>query len=195
MLALALPKKKGTKNMKQIFIGLIFILLDLNLGINILPDFVGYLLVWKGCGDLMADSAKLGAVRPVALILTALTAVVFVMNILGLTAGLGILGNIIEIIMVLGSLLVIFMLGKGVCEVEAKYEIELNSVAILNSWKLLALAQVGAYALVLLGKLVSALNIVASIFVLATFLFKVVLLVSAYFCQKMYKEWKDPVQE
>lgn len=181
--------------MKLIFIGLIFLMLELNLGINVLPDFVGYLLIWKGCSDLAQESSKLANVRPVTLILAGLTAVVYVMTLLKLTSGLGILGNIIEIAMVLGSLLVVYMLGQGVREMETKYEAEFNGVAILNSWKLLAVTEVAAYALILLSNLLSVLGLIASILVLATFLFKVVLLVSAYFSQKMYKEWKDPTVE
>ncbi len=181
--------------MKLIFIGLIFIMLELNVGINILPDFVGYLLIWKGCNDLAKESPKMAAVRPVALILTGLTAVVYVMALLKLTAGLGIIGNIIEIAMVLGSLLVVYMLGQGVREIETMNNVELNGVAILNSWKLLAIAEVGAYAMILLGNVLSVLTVIGSVLVLATFLFKVVLLVSAYFSNKMFKEWKNPTVE
>ena len=181
--------------MKKIFIGLIFIMLDLNIGINILPDFVGYLLIWKGCGELSADSAKLAGARPLALILTGLTGVVFVMSLLKLTSGLGIIGNVIEIAMVLGALLMIFTIGQGVREIETNQSVELNGVAILNSWKLLAAAQVGAYALILLGNLIGFLQIVGTVFVLAAFLFKVVVLISVYFTNKMYKEWKNPTVE
>lgn len=181
--------------MKLIFIGLIFVMLELNLGINILPDFVGYLLIWKGCNDFAKDSSKMAAVRPVALILTGLSAVVYVMALLKLTAGLGIIGNVIEIVMVLGSLLVVYMLGQGVREIETLNNVELNSVAILNSWKLLAIAEIGAYAMILLGNVLSVLTLIGSVLVLATFLFKVVLLVSAYFSNKMYKEWKNPTVE
>jgi len=179
----------------MIFIGLIFILLDLNLGINILPDFVGYLLIWKGCKELKKESSKIAALCPVALVLAGLTAVVFVMTIMKLTAGLGIVGNVIEIAMVLGSLLVIYMLGRGVREIETANGVELNGVAVLNSWKLLAIAEIGGYAMILLGKMLSILNLIGSVLVLATFLFKVVLLISAYFSNKMFKEWKNPVQE
>lgn len=181
--------------MKLIFIGLIFVMLELNLGINILPDFVGYLLIWKGCNDFAKESPKMAAIRPVALILAGLTAVVYVMALFKLTAGLGIMGNVIEIAMVLGSLLVVYMLGKGIHEIEVQNNVELNSVAILNSWKLLAIAEVGAYAMILLGKVLSVLTLIGSVLVLAVFLFKVVLLVSAYFSNKMYKEWKNPTVE
>jgi len=97
--------------------------------------------------------------------------------------------------MVLGSLLVIYMLGRGVREIETANGVELNGVAVLNSWKLLAIAEIGAYAMILLGKILSVLNLIGSVLVLATFLFKVVLLISAYFSNKMFKEWKNPVQE
>ena len=181
--------------MKLIFIGLIFVMLELNLGINILPDFVGYLLIWKGCSDFAKESSKMAAVRPVALILAGLSAVIYVMALLKLTAGLGIIGNVIEIVMVLGSLLVVYMLGQGIHEIETLNNVELNSVAILNSWKLLAIAEIGAYAMILLGNVLSVLTLIGSVLVLATFLFKVVLLVSAYFSNKMYKEWKNPTVE
>ena len=181
--------------MKLIFIGLIFILLELNVGINLMPDFVGYLLIWKGCGELAAESKKLAGARPLALILAGLTGMVFVMNLLKLTNGLGIIGTILELAMVLGSLLMIFMIGQGVREIEGQNDVELNGVAILNSWKLLAVAEVLAYVLILIGNAESVLGLVASVLLLATFLFKVVLLVSAYFSNKMYKEWKNPVQE
>jgi hypothetical protein len=87
------------------------------------------------------------------------------------------------------------MLGQGVREIETQNNVELNGVAILNSWKLLAIAEVGAYAMILLGNVLSVLTLIGSVLVLATFLFKVVLLVSAYFSNKMYKEWKNPTVE
>ncbi len=180
--------------MKLIFIGLIFILMELNLGINLLPDFVGYLLIWKGCGELAGDSVKLANARPLALILTGLTAVVYVMTLLKLTSGLGVIGIILELAMVFGSLLMIFMIGQGVREMEIKHGADFNAVALLNSWKLLAVVEVVAYALMLVGGTESVLALVASVLLLATLLFKVVLLVAAYLGQRMYKEWKYSAQ-
>ena len=170
-------------------------MLELNLGINVLPDFVGYLLIWKGCGELAEESAKLKAARPLALILTGVTAIVYVLNLLKLTSGWGIIGTIIEVAMVLGSLLMIYSIGQGVREMETNCGAEFNSTAIMNSWKLLAVAEVVAYALILIGGTESVLALVASVLVLASVLFKVVLLVSMYFSQKMYKAWKKPAQE
>ena len=68
--------------MKLIFIGLIFIMLELNIGINLLPDFVGYLLIAKACGDWAKESKKMAAVRPVALAMAGVTAVIFVMRLI-----------------------------------------------------------------------------------------------------------------
>ena len=181
--------------MKLIFIGLIFIMLELNIGINLLPDFVGYLLIFKACGDWAKESKKMAAVRPVALVMAGVTGVIFVMNILKLTSDLGVIGTVIEIGMVLGTLLAVYMLGQGIREIEAQNGVELNGQAILNSWKLLAIAEIAGYTMILLGKMVSVLNLIGLVLVLAAFLFKVVLLVSAYFSNKMYKEWKNPVVE
>ena len=181
--------------MKKIFIGLIFIMLELNIGINLLPDFVGYILIWLGCADLAADSSKLTAARPLALIMTAATAVLYVMNLLGLTDGLGTMGIVIELVLVLGSLLMVFTLGKGICQVGEKNGVELNGQAIINSGKLLAVAEIIAYVLLLIGGLESALTVVASVLILASFLFKVVLLISAFMSNKMYKAWKASAVE
>ena len=181
--------------MKKIFIGLLFIMLALKIRIDLLPDFVGYLLIWKGCAEMSADSSKLTSARSLALVMTAVTAVIFVMGLFGLTSGLGLLGTVIELVMVLGSLLMIFMLGQGICQVQEKNGVELNGQAIINSGKLLAVSEIVAYVLLLIGGTEGVLALVATVLLLASFLFKVVLLISAFMANKMYKAWKNPVEE
>ena len=117
------------------------------------------------------------------------------MGLFGLTSGLGILGTVIELVMVLGSLLMIFMLGQGICQVGEKNGVELNGQAIINSGKLLAVSEIVAYVLLLIGGTEGVLALVATVLLLASFLFKVVLLISAFMANKMYKAWKNPVVE
>lgn len=37
------------KAFNRIIVGLIFIVFDINIGINLLPDFIGYVLIYDGC--------------------------------------------------------------------------------------------------------------------------------------------------
>lgn len=51
----------GEELMKRIFIGLVFILLNLNIDIGsvrigFIPDFLGYIMIYKGLGELRDKS-------------------------------------------------------------------------------------------------------------------------------------------
>ena len=51
--------------MDSIFYGLILAFIDLNInGLDIIPDWVGYLLMYRGLGQLAAGSGHFTAARP-----------------------------------------------------------------------------------------------------------------------------------
>lgn len=80
--------------MKKIFIGAIFILLNFNITIGggslgLLPDPVGFILVWKGLTELVTGDKRLEEMsafaRKVLLVLAAATGIEYVLAIFGMT--------------------------------------------------------------------------------------------------------------
>ena len=60
--------------MNLIFYGLCFILLRVNMnGLDLLPDFVGYFLMYRGLGQLALESRQLSNLRGICLGMLALT--------------------------------------------------------------------------------------------------------------------------
>jgi hypothetical protein len=92
----------------QIFWGLLLVILDLRLSrIDVLPDFIGYILVALGCGGLVALSSQFSTARIVSWILVVSSLAWFVVT------GLGWVFTLVHI--ALDCVLMWFLLG-GVME-------------------------------------------------------------------------------
>ena len=96
------------RRFNQIFWGLLLVVLDLHLRrIDVLPDFIGYILVALGCGGLVALSSQFSTARIVSWILVVSSLAWFVVP------GLGWLFTLLHI--VLDCVMMWFLLG-GVME-------------------------------------------------------------------------------
>jgi hypothetical protein len=81
------------KNMKKIFIGLIFIFFNFNITLGtsilpLLPDFIGYLLISLGAKEMIDASAKFDNVSAFSKLLTFVFGVFFVMDVMGISASM-----------------------------------------------------------------------------------------------------------
>ena len=79
--------------MTKIFAGFLFVFLNLNITvnnanvINLLPDFVGFILLYMGTRDLLEESPRYVTAGPWLLGLTAYGIANWVLNLLGIDGG------------------------------------------------------------------------------------------------------------
>lgn len=123
--------------MKKVFWGLIFTYISINLSsIDIIPDFIGYLLIFFGMRELsVSKTLEKGWT------LLASTAIAFIAW-LPFDLG-GDLGSVIETLLscahMATQIWVSWMVVLAVKELEEKSGIALNSAALFKRWKLLTI--------------------------------------------------------
>lgn len=152
--------------MKLIFWGLIFLFFDINLNfgsstISILPEFVGYALILKGMKRV--DCGAYLTARPWVDVGIIYSAIVWVLNCLGILAQLTTMAVFAILFAIAGSLLklgVVYWITKGICELEESLEYNLSGKSLKTAWIVLAvwvvlvqvtsLLQMAAFALIAL---------------------------------------------
>ena len=80
--------------MQQIFLGILFLFLNVNLtlgrvALGLFPDFVGYILLLRGAAALSGQIARFSRMRSLCLGAAIYTGVLYVLDLTGLTAALG----------------------------------------------------------------------------------------------------------
>ena len=137
--------------MKWLFWGFFFIYLSFELNVNrhslnILPDFVGYLLLLRGTELLDRESRDFSRVRPFAVGMAVYAAVLWVGQLLGVTADTDWIARALRIVSLVVSLYVSRLLVRGVQEMEGRRGAELNGKMLLACWKGLAAAEIAGVA-------------------------------------------------
>lgn len=136
--------------MKKFFWGFFFVFLNFNLNLNqyslnVLPGFVGYILLFQGMRELEAESRLFRSIRPFAVGMAVYTAVLWLGDLLGVGSGSEpqeILTNLLGLISAIVALYVSWGLSQGVLEIEDRQGADLNGPRIYKIWKALAVFQI-----------------------------------------------------
>ena len=133
--------------MSKIFGGFLLIFLEYNITkgnivLGLLPDFVGYICIVAGLCDVVTDGAYFRKARLLAIILSFYSAVVYVLNLLGIAGKWQILSWALSIITTLATLGISYLIVKGLPEAEQKYNAKLSSKSIRICWMIMAVFQV-----------------------------------------------------
>lgn len=136
--------------MKKLFWGFFFIFLNFHLNfnsysLNILPDFVGYLLLFQGTKALGAESHYFRSIQPFTVGMAVYTAILWVGNLLGVGGGSGyeqMLTQILSFVSTVVGLYVAWVLVQGVLETEDRRGADLNGQGVYKAWKVLTAIQV-----------------------------------------------------
>ncbi len=153
--------------MTYIFVGLIFLFLDLNINlgqitIGLLPTFVGYFLLARGLQTLPEDP-DFAKARTLSLVMTVYTLVLYIVNLLGLQLQLGLLGWILDAVRLVVYFSILYLLNRGIGQLQVKTGKDLGAEQLRPLWLVLVVLEsatlvlnwipvVGAFAL--LGNLV-----------------------------------------
>lgn len=146
--------------MKKLFWGFCFIYLNFTLNLNqfslnVLPDFVGYILLLKGIRELEEESRLFRGVRPFAVGMAVYTAILWVGALLGAAANDGMIARLLSLVGTIVSLYISWLLIRGVAEMEEKRAADLNGERLLTLWKTLAAIRVVTQMLELMLNLVN----------------------------------------
>ena len=137
--------------MRNIFIGFLFVFLDFNLTlgtsqIGLIPDFVGYILVFQGLAELENMSLRFTKARPFSLGMAVYTGLLYVLAVLGIGTN-DILSFVLGLISTLISLYISYNIVMGIKEIEASSGRFLNAQGLYSSWTLLAILSLIVYLL------------------------------------------------
>lgn len=174
--------------MRRVFIGSLLIFLDFKLTfgtvtLGLLPDFIGYILLAGGLAELSAQSGRFGKVRPIAIGMAVYTAVLYALDLIGVSVSFGYLSAGLGLISTILSLLISYSIVQGVMELERALARNLQSGPLFTAWKAAAVTNLLTYPLFFLP----VLNLAATV---AAFLAGVVFLVFLNRTKKAYERWE-----
>lgn len=131
--------------MKKVFWGFFFVYLNFNLtlnghALNLLPDFVGYILLFQAAGALAGESGRFRTLRPFAAGMAVYTGILWVGDLLAVTGGSGWLDGLLSLAAAAVSLFISWSVVQAVLEIERARGADLNGHAVRRDWLVLAIA-------------------------------------------------------
>ena len=166
--------------MINLFIGYIFIFFHIKInGIDLLADFIGYILIYRGLCALSDEAEAFRKAKPWTLAMVIVEIIRFADNFIGIlpsSAGLIIL-NLITMIV---SIYIMYLVSTGIYQTEQRNNLELNSGKILAVWKFQAVFTIASVAL-------AWILLLASLSAVAGMITNIVFLVYLYKASKIYE--------
>ncbi len=141
--------------MKSIFTGLLFVVLNFNLNlgnstIELLPDFIGYIILAGGLLELAGESLLFIKVRPYSIGMAVYTGITFVLNLLGMKGSLGYLDYILGILSLIALFYITYNIVQGIKETERSHGAFLNGERLDSIWRWWAAITAFTYLIFLL---------------------------------------------
>ncbi len=170
--------------MRKLFIGMIFVFLDFTINLNatrigFIPDFIGYIIMLQGLSELAAQSDRFISIRPYVLGMAVYTGVLYLLDLLGVTASVGIGAWLLGLISAGISLYISYSIVLGVMDIEKMQMRDLNGAKLLQVWKAYAIVSAAVFFLYL----IPVLNILS---ILAGFAMGVYFLVMFHKTKELY---------
>ena len=120
--------------MLELFIGLIFVLIDFDLVFNgvyavgLVPDFIGYILLIRGFTKMLKESERFRKMRPLATFMVLYSALHYVLNATGIVMTLGgVLGVGLMIAAVAVPLIILYNVIEGLHDIEIERHCDLKT--------------------------------------------------------------------
>lgn len=154
--------------MGKFFWGFFFIYLNFNLSVNahtlnILPEFVGYFLLLQGLKELDEESGVFAGVRPFAVGMAVYTGILWVGALLGITGTGSWLSTLLNLVSTAVSLYISWAIIQGIREMEERHEADFNSAGMLLAWKVLLVANIVSYVLMLVLPVAAVVALMAAL--------------------------------
>lgn len=141
--------------MKRIFWGFFFVFINFNLSfnahtLNLIPTFVGYILLYQAAGELTEQSRRFKTLRPFAAAMAVYTGLLWVGELLGVAGGDSWLDTILGLAAAVLSLIVSWNVVQAILEMESARGADLNGASVRTAWFILLTVQIAGYAAILL---------------------------------------------
>lgn len=171
--------------MAKLFWGFFFIYVNFNLSVNahtlnVLPPFVGYILLYKGLVELDAESGLFAKVRPFTVGMAVYTGILWCGSLLAVQSG-GWIGTVLNVAADVVPYYVSWAVIQGVKDMEMSRGTNLNSASMQRAWWVLLIVGIAARVL---AWLLSGLALVA---VIAGFVGIVMMLAAFWKGKKLYE--------
>lgn len=142
--------------MKKIFLGLIFILLNFNLTIdnqyviNLIPNFIGFLLIAKGCSHLFEQTniQEYQETQKLSIILTGIAVLSFLADLIGIGSINPVFATLIGIFNLALLLYLLYRLTKSITLTQEFNLPENLTNQLNNAFKMIAITNILAYLLI-----------------------------------------------
>ena len=163
--------------MKNIFIGMIFVFINLNLDIDttrigLIPTFVGYIFMVRGLSELVGISDRFLKVKPFAIGMAIYSIVLYALDLLGISLALGwSFSYILSLISSAVSLFISYGIIMGIKDIEIMRLKELNSERLYTAWKLLAFTSIASHLLIVIVPMLAFMSTVISLIIGVYYLF------------------------
>lgn len=132
----------------------VFLDFDLKFGsskVGLIPDFIGYILIFVGLAELTAGNDRFSRARPFAAAMAVYTGILYGMDLLGISYTLGtLIPFLLGLASTLISLYISYNIVMGVKDLEAALEQDLNSRPLYSMWIALAIFSLAIYAIILI---------------------------------------------
>ena len=125
--------------MELIFIGLVFLFLNFSItlgscSIGLIPDFVGYIFLLRGCAQLEDKSSRFAQIRTPAIVMAIYTGVLYGLNLFGLPANWGAVGWVLSLAAMAVTLWITYRIVQGVEDLESLSRRDLQSSHLKSLW-------------------------------------------------------------
>lgn len=167
--------------MKLILIGLLLTELDFNLNfkafsIDVLPDFIGWILLLLGCAKMLSYGNKFRSAWTISAAMIILAGVSAVPAILGM----GLLNTVLTVVNVIGSLAAIYFIVKGISDIEDALREDLG---YLDIWKVFCIKIVT----LVLAAVMQFIPYFGAVFIIADIVVSIIFLYRMFTVTKAYK--------
>ena len=173
--------------MRKIFVGFLFVFLNLNItlnntsAINLLPDFVGFILLYMGTRELLEESPCYQKAGPWLLGLTAYSIAIWLLNLLGIDGGW------VTSLLVLAAAVVTYyatwLVIKGFDDIEKNNSVGIAAAESMRNWKISAILNIVAVGL-------SWVPILSVLLLLGMVVVTIMLLMSLNKTRKLYEAYR-----
>jgi hypothetical protein len=146
--------------LKNIFIGMLFVFLDFNIHagastIELIPDFVGYIIMLQGIKELLEESNWFQKITSFTIGMAIYSAVIYMLDLLGVSASFstGLESVFFVILSIITFVLILYInygIIMGVRDMEIKHKWELGSEILHSAWRVLAMLSVLSYLLIVI---------------------------------------------
>lgn len=136
--------------MLQIFIGYLFLFFNFEInGIDLLPGFIGYILIFAGLGKLKNESIFFQKARPWSIVMTVFEVLSFAKLIIQTELSI-LLFSILGFAGAAVSIYIMYCIIKGIGDIEKTYYITIGYEKLMLLWKIASVLRIATAVLTLL---------------------------------------------